>query len=115
MFYLFWDTTKHIIPVFICIGSDNTLHVWILLLQTLGKFIACGIIVGAKENILRRDIMTEHRVKNDIRLHAHHGNKPAIRHFLIVHLQIGEHIYCTLKEKSLFARAADNLKAVPIG
>ena len=47
MFYLFWDTTKHIIPVFICIGSDNTLHVGILLLQTLGKIIACGIIVGA--------------------------------------------------------------------
>ena len=47
VFYCFWDTTKHIIPVFICIGSDNTLHVGILLLQTLGKIIACGIIVGA--------------------------------------------------------------------
>ena len=56
--------------------------------------------------------MTEHRVKNDIRLHAHHGNKPAIIKLLIVHLQIGEHIYCRLKEKSLFARAAYYLKAV---
>ena len=88
MFYCFWDTTKHIIPVFICIGSDNTLHVGILLLQTLGKIIACGIVVGAKGNILRGDIVPEHRVKDNVRLHAHHGNEPAIGQFLIVHLQI---------------------------
>lgn len=47
MFCCFWDTTKHIIPVFICIRGDNTLHVGVLLLQTLGKFIACGVVVGA--------------------------------------------------------------------
>ena len=45
--------------------------------------------------------MTKHRIKDDTRLHAHHGNKPAIIKFFAVHLQIGKHIYCRLKEKGL--------------
>ena len=56
--------------------------------------------------------MPEHRIKDDIRLHAHHGNEPAIGQLYIVHLQIGEHIYCRLKEKSLFSCATDYFKTV---
>ena len=56
--------------------------------------------------------MTKHRIKDDIRLHTHHGNKPAIIKLFVMHLQIGKHIYCRLKEKSLFASATYYLKAV---
>ena len=56
--------------------------------------------------------MTEHRIKDDTRFHAHHGNKPAIIKLFTVHLQIGKHIYCRLKEKSLFASAAYYLKSM---
>ena len=56
--------------------------------------------------------MTEHRIKDDTRLHTHHGNKPAIIKLFAVHLQIGKHIYCRFKEKSLFASAAYYIKSV---